>query len=279
MKGPRAFGFRFLLCLVLAAFFVSDAWAQTDGGSSSQGGSQGGGLGGGPGGGLGGGRRGQGGGSGRKREPLPDESASPRASGPEERDAVELYSRLCVSTRGNRAQAVGIVGEGDSAIEKLTEPMLRGLESGQSGGIGWIIRMPLGDRIIVDFTPDGTCIVRAPRINPHEIEGVFQDLLDQYAASGQFNVHHGGEQTKTFDDPGKPANGSGANASSGDERHRAADKLKVHFIYYTMTLPDTGRTVELGIATTDSRSAQIQGTLTYATRPQNAGLNAGIGGR
>jgi hypothetical protein len=254
MNGPRAFGFGLLPMLLFAAFFMSEASAQMNSGQTDSGASPG--------------RRGQSGGTGRKREPLPDQSASPQASGPEERDAVELYSRLCVSTRGNRAQAAGIVGDGDSAIEKMTEPMLRGLENGQPGGVGWIIRMPLGDRILVDFTADGTCIVRAPRVNPGEIEGVFHDLLDQYSANGQFNVHHGGDQTKSFDAPGRPDSAG----EKTDERHPDAGKLKVHFIYYTMTMPDTGTTAELGIATTDSRSAQIQATLTYATRSATAGI-------
>ncbi|MDB5392850.1 MAG: hypothetical protein JWM91_356 [Rhodospirillales bacterium] len=264
MNGPRAFGFAFLLCLSLAGFFLPDASAQMNGGQMG-GGNGGEGSGGMP------GRRGQSGGNGHNRQPVPDQSVSPRSSDPEGRDAIELYSRLCVSTRGSRAQAIGIIGDGDSAIEKMTEPMLRGLENGQSGGIGWIIRMPLGDRILVEFAADGTCLVRAPRANTGQIEAAFHGLLDQYAASGQFDVRHGGEQTKSFDTSGRPENP----APRSDERHRDANKLKVHFIYYTMKMPDTGRTAELGLATTDSRSVQVQATLTYATRPPNAGQNSG----
>jgi hypothetical protein len=268
MKGPRAIGFGLLLVLACAAFFMSDASAQlgggglgSDGSGSSAGGPGNGGLGGG---GMGGGGRGQ---SPRRREPMPDQSVSPRATDPAGRDAVELFSRLCVSTRGNREQAKGIIGEGDSAIERLTEPQLRGLENGQSGGIGWIVRMPLGDRIIVEFSGDGTCFVRAPRANPGQIEAGFQDLLEQYAASGQFDVRHAGDQTKAFDIAGKP--------DSSEERHKDDNKLKIHFIVYTMTMPDTGRTAELAIATTDSRAVQVQATLTYQTRP----LGGGVGGR
>jgi hypothetical protein len=266
MKGPRAFGFGFLLVLACAAFFMPDASAQLSGGDgsgSSAGGPGNGGLGGGGqgGGGMGGGgRHGQ---SPRNREPLPDQSVSPRASDPEGRDAIELFSRLCVSTRGNREQAKGIIGEGDSAIQTMTEPQLRGLENGQSGGIGWIVRMPLGDRIIVEFSGDGTCLVRAPRANPGQIEAAFQELLEQYSASGQFDVRHAGDQTKAFDIPGKP--------DSTEERHKDDNKLKIHFILYTMTMPDTGRTAELAIATTDSRAVQVQATLTYVTRPPSAG--------
>jgi hypothetical protein len=259
MKGPRAFGFGLLLVLACAAIFMSDASAQLggDGSGSSAGG---------PGnGGLGGGMR-QPRDTGRHREPLPDQSVSPRATDPAGRDAVELFSRLCVSTRGNREQAKGIIGEGDSAIERLTEPQLRGLENGQPGGIGWIVRMPLGDRIIVEFSGDGTCFVRAPRANPGQIEAGFQDLLDQYAASGQFNVRHAGDQTKAFDIAGKP--------DSAEERHKDDNKLKIHFILYTMTMPDTGRTAELAIATTDSRAVQVQATLTYVTRPPNAAIGS-----
>ncbi len=277
-------GFGLLLALALAAFFMPEASAQVGGGGNDgsgstaggpgSGGLGGGGLGGGGlGGGQGGGRRGQ---NARNRDLLPDQSATPRTSDVEGRDAIELYSRLCVSTRGNREQATGIIGDGDSAIEKLTEGQLRGLEGGKPGGVGWLVRMPLGDRIIIEFTGDGTCIVRAPRTVPSEIEAGFQELLNQYSASGQFDVHRGGETTKTFDQPGKPeANGGEAK----DERHAAAGKLKVHFIFYTMHLPDTGHTAELGIATTDSREAQIQATLTYATRPENAGAAAGASGR
>ena len=251
MRGPRAFGVGLLLALALAAFFMSDASAQPGGGDG------------------GGGRHGQ---SPRYREPLPDQSASPRMSDPEGRDAVELFSRLCVSTRGNREQAKGIIGEGDSAIERLTEPQLRGLENGQPGGIGWIVRMPLGDRILVEFSGDGTCLVRAPRVDPGQIEAVFQELLDQYAASGQFDVRHGSEQTKAFDMPARDTDVDDRPADKLDERHRDANKLKIHFIVYTMTMPDTGRTAELGIATTDSRAVQVQATLTYAIRPLGAGV-------
>jgi hypothetical protein len=282
MNGPRAFGFGLLLALALAAFFMPDASAQLSGGDGSGstaggpgnggvGGPNGGGMGGG---GMGGGRRG--GQSARNHDLLPDQSASPRATDPEGRDAIELYSRLCVSTRGNREQATGIIGDADSAIEKLTEGQLRGLEGGKPGGVGWIIRMPLGDRIIIEFTGDGTCIVRAPRTVPSQIEAAFQDLLNQYSASSQFDVRRGGETTKAFDQPGKPETND---AGAKDERHAAAGKLKVHFIFYTMHLPDTGRTAELGIATTDSREAQIQATMTYLIRPENAGAAAGGSGR
>jgi hypothetical protein len=261
MNRLRAIGFKLLLCLALVAFFTSAAYAQTDIGQS-------GGSGNGNGGGAGG-RRGQGGV--RNRDPLPDQSAGTRVADPTGRDAVELYSRICVSTRGNRAQAVGIIGEGDSAIEKLTDGMLRGLENGKPGGIGWIVRMPLGDRIVVEFTGDDTCIVRAPRVAPSQIEGAFQDLLEQYSASGQFDVRRGGEQTKSFDPPDKQANAE----EKTDERHKDANKLKIHFISYTMKMPDTGRIAELGIATTDSRTVQIQATLTYLTRPLTSEATVG----
>jgi hypothetical protein len=261
MKRPRPIGVGFFTALVCAVIFAPYASAQSGGGPGGDSGSPG--------------RRGQQGAT-RNREPLPDQSASPRTSDPEGHDAIDLYSRLCVSTRGNREQAKGIIGDGDSAIEKMTEPMLRGLENGQPGGMGWIIRMPLGDRILVEFTGDGTCLVRAPRANAGQIEAGFQTLLEQYAASGQFDVRRGGEQTKAFDMPAKSGGAQPDEPSEKvDERHKDANKLKVHFIYYTMTMPDTGRTAELGIATTDSKSVQVQATITYAMRP----IGAGLGGR
>ncbi len=139
------------------------------------------------------------------QSPIPDKSASPRTIDPEAYDAIDLYSRLCVSTRGDRARATAIVGDGDTAIEKMDEPLLRGMENGKSGGIGWIIRMPLGDRILLEFPPDGGCIVRAPRVKTSEMESAFRNLLDQFSASGQFTVHRVADQTKTIDEPASQA--------------------------------------------------------------------------
>jgi hypothetical protein len=242
MKGPRAIGLGLLLGLALAAFFTSDAQAQM----------------------------GRGGGGKRPRDPLPDQSASPRSGDPAADDAIDLFSRLCVSTRGNRETAVGIVGDGDTAIEKMSEPLLRGMQNGQSGGVGWIIRMPLGDRILLEFPPDGTCVVRAPRVNPARIEAAFQELLQQYSASGQFDVRHTGEATKAFDPPAEDGSSRNKAAAPGGERHQDDGKLKVHFTAYTMRMPDTGKVAELGLATTDSRAVNIQATLTYIVQPDGS---------
>src|SRR5690349_17374444 len=113
MKGPRAFW----LALTLAALFSGAASAQSYGLAP---------------------------GVNPNQSPIPDKSASPRSIDPQAYDAIDLYSRLCVSTRGNKERAVAIVGNGDSAIETMDASLLRGLENGQSGGLGWIIRMPLG---------------------------------------------------------------------------------------------------------------------------------------
>ena len=186
-----------------------------------------------------------------------DDSTARKALGAEEHDAIDLYSRLCVSTRGDRARVTGIIGEGDSAVEKMEPPVLRGLENGASGGVGWIIRMPLGEKLLMEFPPGGACIVRAPRIDPAQLEGAFQNLLDQYGASDQFKVRRVGDETKTVDTDGRPV----------DSRAKTKDKLKYHFVLYKMTLPDTDNIAELGLATTDSRSVSIQATLSFQVLP------------
>jgi hypothetical protein len=197
------------------------------------------------------------------QSPIPDQSASPRTIDPEAYDAIDLYSRLCVSTRGDRSRAVAIVGDGDSAIEKMDAPLLRGMENGQSGGIGWIIRMPLGDRILLEFPPDGTCIVRAPRVKASEMENAFKNLLDQFSASGQFVVHRVADQTQSIDaPPGK----------AGDPHQpRAGEKIKFHVLGYRMTLPDSDRQAELVLATSESPAANIQATMSFVIPPDSAG--------
>jgi hypothetical protein len=197
---------------------------------------------------------------------MPDKSKSPRTSDPEAYDAIDLFSRLCVSTQGSRARAVGIVGDGDTAIEKMDPPLLRGLEGGQSGGIGWIIRMPLGDKILLEFPPDGSCIVRAPRVTAAQLESAFRNLLDQYSASGQFDIKREGEQTKALDAPA--AKGADPDSKPNEERHRGDDKPKMHLMIYSMKLPDADQTAQLVVATTDSKTVSIQGILSYAMLPQ-----------
>lgn len=160
----------------------------------------------------------------------------------EAHDATELFSRLCVSTHGDRGQAIRILGDDDSAVEKLDGKLLRQLQGGKDGGVGWTIRMPLGEKLIFEFTPSGTCIVRAPRVDPASLEEGFTNLLDQIAGSGRFKIHREGDDTKVI------------------------DKLKYHFITYSVRLPDTGQTAEIGVATTDAKDVVIQGTLTYAVQ-------------
>jgi hypothetical protein len=232
MKGPCAFW----LALTLAALFSGAASAQAYGRAP---------------------------GVNPNQSPIPDKSASPRAIDPEAYDAIDLYSRLCVSTRGDKARAVAIVGDGDSAIEKMDAPLLRGMENGQSGGIGWIIRMPLGDRILLEFPPDGTCIVRAPRVRTSEMENAFRNLLDQFSASGQFVVHRVADQSQSYDaPPGKP----------GDPHmSKAGEKIKFHVLGYHMTLPDSDRQAELVLATTESPAANIQATISFVVLPDSAG--------
>jgi hypothetical protein len=186
-----------------------------------------------------------------------NESTERKALGTEEHDAIDLYSRLCVSTRGDRARGTAIIGNDDSAVEKMDAPLLRGLENGASGGVGWIIRMPLGEKLLTDFPLSGACIVRAPKVDPAQMEGAFQNLLDQYGANGQFKVRRVGDQVKTVDADGRPA----GNPIKSNE------KQKFHLLTYDMTLPDTGNIAELRLATTNEKSASIQAILSFEVLP------------
>jgi hypothetical protein len=243
MKRPRAIRPGPLFGLMLVAFFSSAALAQS-----------------GPPGGYGGGRMPQSG-TNPNRAPLPDDTASPRTVDPEAYDAIDLYSRLCVSTRGDRARATAIVGDGDTAIEKMDAPLLRGMENGQSGGIGWIIRMPLGDRILLEFPPDGGCIVRAPRVRAAEMERTFRNLLDQFSASGQFTVRRVADQMQSVDAPKQ---------SDKDPDRKTGEKMKFHILGYRMELPDSGKQAELVLAVTESPAANIQATLSFVIQPAGA---------
>jgi hypothetical protein len=239
MKRPRTIGLGPLFGLALAVFFSAAALAQ----SGSPGGYGG---------------RVPPPGVNPNRSPMPDDSASPRTVDPEAYDAIDLYSRLCVSTRGDRARATAIVGDGDTAIEKMDEPLLRGMENGKSGGIGWIIRMPLGDRILLEFPPDGGCIVRAPRVTAAQMETTFRNLLEQYSASGQFTVRRVADQMQAIDAPKQ--------SDKGTDR-KAGEKMKFHVLGYRMDLPDSGKQAELVLATTDSPAANIQATLSFVVQP------------
>jgi hypothetical protein len=260
MMPARALRLGLALGLILAM--------AADGGAMAQLGGQGsGGFGG------GGGRRGQQGAN-PNATPLPDHSGSGRTTDPEAHDAIDLFSRLCVSTQGSRERAIGIIGDGDSAIEKMEPPLLRGMENGQSGGIGWIIRMPLGEKILLEFPPDGSCIVRAPRVSAAELEAAFRNLLDQYSASGQFVIKREGEQTKAIEPPRRRGEeGDQPEAppeKPNDNWRKANDKLKYHIVVYTMTLPDSGRKAQLVVGTTDAKTVSIQGVLSYEMAPAEA---------
>jgi hypothetical protein len=208
---------------------------------------------------MGGGGQGKRGGSNHAgpNRGTPNEAPEQKGPGPEEHDAIDLFSRLCVSTRGDRDRVVSIIGDGDSTVEKMDPPLLRGLENGVSGGVGWIIHMPLGEKLLVEFPPGGACIVRAPRINPAQLEGAFQNLLDQYGSSDSFKVHRLESQTKTVEAEHRP----------GDDQGRPKEKLKYHLSVFDMTLPDTGKVAELGLATTDAKSVSIQATLSFQILP------------
>jgi hypothetical protein len=258
--------------VILAILLASGAAAQTTGPDGGAGGGSSGGI---PGsGGSGGGRRGVLGGP--SRAPLPDQSSSPRTSDPEAYDAIDLFSRLCVSTRGDRTRAIAIVGDNnDGAIEKMDPPLLRGMENGQSGGVGWIIRMPLGDKLLLEFPPDGSCVVRAPRVDAGQLERSFHNLLDQYAGSGQFDIRREGEETRLVDPPAKkPGDATQPAAGAPKQEWRVdSDKLKYHILAYSMKLPDLDRPAHLVLATTESEAVAIQGVLSYAILPETPRKN------
>ena len=235
MNGPRATGFGLMLTLAFAAFFLAPALGQSRPPPS---------------------------GANPNREPLPDQSVSPRSADPEAYDSIDLFSRLCVSTHGSQVRATAIVGGDDSAIEKMPPGMLKGMENGQTGGTGWIIRMPLGDRILLEFPPDGSCVVRAPHVRAAEIENGFRNLLDQYSANGQFAVHRIADQTRTIDPDGKPVS---------SERGNSANNLKFHILAYHMSLPDSTGAAELVLQTTDSDKTGIQANIVYSQVPESAG--------
>jgi hypothetical protein len=231
MNGPRALGWSFCFALAFAAFFTSGALAQGD-------------LTFGPGG----------------RQPIPDKSASPRTTDPQAYDAIDLFSRICVSTRGDRAQTQGIVGDGDSAIEKMEPGLVRGLENGAEGGIGWIISMPLGDKILLELPAAGGCLVRAPRVNTAQLEVAFRNLMEQYNGSGRFGVRRMGDQTKTIDEPAHPAGPNGRPA-------QPAEKIKFHLLGYRMTMPGSDQTAEIILASTESMTPAVQATLSFDILP------------
>lgn len=164
----------------------------------------------------------------------------PNETDPEARDAVELFSRFCISTHADRARVVEIIGSGDSSVEKLDERTVLQLQNGKPGGIAWTLRMPLGEKLILEFAAAGTCIVRAPRVEGSALERGLDNLLEEIGSGGQFKVRRIADDTK------------------------AIEKRKYHFVSYSMRLPDSGQTAEIGVATTDAKDAFIQGSLTYA---------------
>ncbi len=216
----------------------------------------------------GGGQGGRGGGFNKPQNggsPLigPTDPRGARELDPEAYDALSLFGRICVTTRGDRQRAIGIIGDGDPGIEKMDPPLLRGLENGRSGGMGWIVNMPLGDKILIEFPPDGECVVRAPRVDAKQMETAFANLLDQYTASGQFTVHRDGEETKLLDPEPEKGSAQPRKSSSADTPGHGVDKLKFHIVSYTMTFPDTERKAQLVLGTTDSTKVSIQATMTY----------------
>ena len=237
MKGPRALGWSFCFALAFAAFFAPAARAQSEFSI-------------GPGG----------------RQPIPDQSASPRTTDPQAYDAIDLFSRICVSTHGDRAQTQGIVGDGDTAIEKMEPGLVRGLENGAEGGIGWIINMPLGDRILLELPAAGGCLVRAPRVNTAQLEIAFRNLMEQYTGSGRFAVRRLADQTKTVDEPARPAGPNGRPA-------QPAEKIKFHILAYRMTIPDSGLSAEILLASTESQTPMVQATLSFALTSDKAGAD------
>jgi hypothetical protein len=164
----------------------------------------------------------------------------PKFTDPEAHDAVELFSRFCLSTRGDRARVADIMDSGDPTVEKLDDGTILRLQNGKPGGIGWTLRMPLGEKLVLEFAGSGTCIVRAPRVEGPSLERGLDNLLAEIGSSGRFKVRLTGDDTKTI------------------------GKRKYHFVTYAMRLPDTGQTAEIGVATTDAKDGVIQGSLTYA---------------
>src|SRR5581483_5076423 len=162
----------------------------------------------------------------------------PKFTDPEAHDAVELFSHLCLSTRGDRGRVINIIGNGDPTIEKLDDRTVLQLQNGRPGGIGWAIRMPLGEKLVLEIAGSGTCIVRAPRVEGESLERGLENLLAEIGSSDRFNIRRAGDDTKTV------------------------GKRKYHFVAYDMSLPDTGQTAEIGVATTDAKDAPIQGSLT-----------------
>jgi hypothetical protein len=238
MRRPRALGWSFCFTLAFAAFFSSAALAQSEFNIGSGG-----------------------------RQPIPDKSASPRTTDPQAYDAIDLFSRICVSTRGDRAQTQGIVGDGDAAIEKMEPGLVRGLENGAEGGIGWIISMPLGDKILLELPGAGGCLVRAPRVNTGQLENAFRNLMEQYTGSGRFGVRRLADQTKTIDEPAHPAGPNGRAA-------QPAEKIKFHILAYRMTIPDSGQSAEIVLASTESQTPAVQATLSFALTTDKAGEGA-----
>jgi len=95
------------------------------------------------------------------------------------------------------------------------------------------------------------------------MENAFRNLLDQFAASGQFVVRRVADQNQSYDASGEK--------SSDERQRRPGGKITFHILGYRMTLPDTGRQAELVLATSDSPAANIQATISFVIPPEGAG--------
>ncbi len=188
----------------------------------------------------------------------PGSPTGPKTADPESEDAIALFSRLCVSTRGDRARAAGILSGEDTAVEKMEPGLARQLENGKPGGIGWLIRMPLGEKLLVDYPAAGGCYVRAPRVVARDLEAKFRNLLDQFAADDQFSVRRDSDETRSVDAPKRP----GEPPRSPENLLKTEPKMKLHILGYVMTSPGESP-AELTVVTTDSPDVQIQGILSY----------------
>lgn len=155
-------------------------------------------------------------------------------------DTIQLYTRVCVSTRGDSTRIVSIMGEkNDATVEKMDEKLVLALQNDQPGGRGWTVRMPLGETLLVETAPNDTCVVRAPRVNANALDAAFVGLIDQLGSSGQFKAKRVSDDRKTL------------------------NKRAYHFMTYHLNLPDTGETAELGLATTEAKDTSVQATMTY----------------
>lgn len=103
-------------------------------------------------------------------------SAQAQNADPRVREGIEFFATFCVATGGQPDRALSVIGQGNELARRLPDDMVKHLQGGREGGLGWTIRSPNDAELLLTYDADGICGVSIGEADAAAVRATFEAM-------------------------------------------------------------------------------------------------------